>query len=952
MVLATAVVLALAGAGSLAPVLVGHAAAYNWLQYNGDAQHSGDNVLESAISPATVASLQRLFRVTLPGVADGAPVYLSGVATSSGSQDLLFLTTKDGRILALSAHTGATVWSKQYGPGSCTVNNGSTPCYTTSSPAIDPNGQYVYSYGLDGYVHKYQVGNGTEVTGGGWPELVTLKPFNEKESPALDIATDSGGTSRLYADNGGYPGDNGDYQGHLTTIDLATGSQAVFNTLCSSQTVHFVETPGTPDCGQVQSAVWARAGAIYDAATGKIYVVTGNGDYNPSAGDWGDSVLALNPDGTGTSGGPLDSYTPADFQSLQNGDLDLGSTAPAVLPAPASSSVQNLGLQGGKDGILRLLNLDNLSGQGGPGHTGGELATVNAPSSGEVLTTPAVWVNPADSSTWAFVANDSGIEGIELTVNGSGTPGLQVKWSNGSGGFSPLVANGVLFYAANNDLRALDPTTGALLWQDTSIGGIHWESPVVANGVLYQTDESGNLTAWAPAAQATSTPTPSVVPPTSTPTATTTAAPSSTPSSTPTATWTPTATQTRSATGTPTNTPTAVATSTWTSTPTGTPSGGTALVLYDNQVESPWIDYSFGYSANAPCDTSTFNSPPCSYSITLEGWGALSFTYGSGSLSTSAYTTLDFYLQPNGLPLGDFGVLLTDPSGNQISNVGLTAANDLGVTATGFHHISVAVSTINPAGQLLGSIQIKNELNQSLPAIHVDDVRLLSSTAATQTATPTATSSRTPTSTPAQPSPTATWTSTATRTPTATQTRSATGTPTNTPTAVATSTWTSTPTGTPMGGTPLVLYDNQVESPWIDYSFGYSARTPCDTSTFNSPPCSYSITLRGWGALSFTYGSGSLSTSAYTTLDFYLQPNGLPLSDFGVLLTDPSGNQISNVGLTAANDLGVTATGFHHISVAVSTIDPAGQLLGSIQIKNELNQKLPAIHVDDVRLLP
>jgi hypothetical protein len=365
-----ALVLALLGPLKLnGPVQIARAATYDWLQYNGDAQHSGDNTRETAISAANVSSLQRRFRVALPSVADGAPVYLSGVSTPSGVQDLLFLTTKDGHILALSAHTGATVWSTQHGPGSCLVNNGAfgaIPCYTTSSPAIDPNRQYVYSYGLDGYVHKYQVGTGTEVTGGGWPELTTRKPFDEKGSPALSEATDASSTTYLYMDNGGYPGDNGDYQGHVTAINLATGSQQVFNANCSNQTVHFVEQPGTPDCPAVQSAIWARAGVVYDADTNKIYLATGNGDFNPSAHDWGDTVFALHPDGTGSNGNPLDSYTPTNQAALNSGDLDLGSTAPAILPVPSSSSVQHLAVQSGKDARLRLLNLDNLAGRAAP----------------------------------------------------------------------------------------------------------------------------------------------------------------------------------------------------------------------------------------------------------------------------------------------------------------------------------------------------------------------------------------------------------------------------------------------------------------------------------------------------------------------------------------------------------------------------------------------------------
>ena len=174
-------------------------------------------------------------------------MYLSNVSTPSGTRDLLFLTTKAGHILALDAHTGVQIWSQQYPAGSCKINNRTSPCYTTSSPAIDPNLLYVYSYGLDGKVHKYQVGDGTEIMTGGWPETTTLKGFDEKGSSALSFAT-SGGTTYLYMTHGGYPGDNGDYQGHVTAINLSDGTQKVFNAACSDQTVHFVGTPGAPDC--------------------------------------------------------------------------------------------------------------------------------------------------------------------------------------------------------------------------------------------------------------------------------------------------------------------------------------------------------------------------------------------------------------------------------------------------------------------------------------------------------------------------------------------------------------------------------------------------------------------------------------------------------------------------------------------------------------------------------
>ena len=472
---------------------------YNWLQYNGDPAHSGSNTSETTISAANVASLIKLYQVTLAGVADGAPAYLNAVQTPVGLRAVLFLTTRAGHIIALEAKTGAVVWSHQVGPGSCRINNGVTPCYTTSSPALDPSLNYVYSYGLDGFVHKYQVGDGVEVIDASWPELTTKKAFNEKGSPALTIATATNGTSYLYMPNGGYPGDRGDYQGHITAINLSTGAQKVFNALCSNQAVHFVDSsavPATPDCPQVQTAIWARAGVVYDARTDRIYMATGNGDFAPASHNWGDTVFALHADGSGSNGDPLDSYTPATFQQLQNVDADLGSTNLALLP-PQSGLFPHLGVQAGKDALLRLINIDNFSGQGSIGHTGGEIgAPIAVPQGGQVLTTPAVWSAP-NGDTWVFVSNGSGLSGLKLVVNGSGQPSLSLVWKNALGGFSPLVANGVLYYAGSNALRALNPLTGASLWSSNLIGGIHWESPVVANGILYITDESAHLTAFA-----------------------------------------------------------------------------------------------------------------------------------------------------------------------------------------------------------------------------------------------------------------------------------------------------------------------------------------------------------------------------------------------------------------------------------------------------------------------
>ena len=468
------------------------ASSSDWPQFNLDAQHSGVSLNEVSVHRGNVSTLHVLYGVPLPSVADGAPAFLAGVSTPLGTKDLLFLNTKDGRILALDAADGSTVWAKRPATG---------PRYTTSSPAVDPGRQYVYAYGLDGKVHKYQAGNGTEVVTGGWPEL--HDPQGRRREGLLGpLPRDHAGRhSYLYVANGGYPGDAGNYQGHVTAINLATGAQRVFNANCSNQTVHFVES-GSPDCAHVQSAIWARAGVVYDARTDRIFMATGNGDYDgnvPGHYDWGDSVFALHPDGTGNGlGQPVDSYTPTEFQHLQDVDADLGSTAPAILPVLPGSKVAHLGVQSGKDAKIRLLDLDDLSGAGGPGHVSGELQKIGVPQGGQVLTAPAVWTDPVDGSVWVIIANGSGISGLQAVVDGLGNPSLTSRWTDGTGGTSPIVANGILYYAGSAGVRALDPATGGLLWSDGGIGGIHWESPIVVNGRLYVTDESARLRAYGP----------------------------------------------------------------------------------------------------------------------------------------------------------------------------------------------------------------------------------------------------------------------------------------------------------------------------------------------------------------------------------------------------------------------------------------------------------------------
>jgi outer membrane protein assembly factor BamB len=83
----------------------------------------------------------------------------------------------------------------------------------------------------------------------------------------------------------------------------------------------------------------------------------------------------------------------------------------------------------------------------------------------------------------------------------NGVSHLAVAWtaslSLGGEGTSPVVRDGIVYVAASNELVALNATTGATIATNSSLGGVHWESPSIANGVVYCADENHNLTAFA-----------------------------------------------------------------------------------------------------------------------------------------------------------------------------------------------------------------------------------------------------------------------------------------------------------------------------------------------------------------------------------------------------------------------------------------------------------------------
>jgi len=431
----------------------------DWMRFDFDAQRSGVGPPATGLTAHNVGAL-RLRKVKLPGTVDSSAIELHAVTIGGRVHDAVFMTTTYGRTLAIDPGSGRILW--EFTPRDIKSYEGSAQI-TTATPIADPDRTSIYAASPDGLIHKLSVSDGREEAG--WPVSVTRDATHEKIASPLNI---SGGS--VVVVTGGYIGDAPPYQGHVVMIDRSAGRiTAVWNSLCSDR--HGLIVPRT--CSASDAAIWGRNAAVIEPGTGRILVATGNAPFNGST-DWGDSVLELNPDGSQL----LHNWTPTNQAQLNSSDADLGSTAPAILP---SFHGRRLAVQGGKAGVLDLLDLDRLNGTtGGPsGRLGGQIQELQSPGGDQVFTAPAVWAH--SGRTWVFVGDGAGTWAYVL--GGSGAhPRLSVAWRSRSGGTSPVIADGLLYvYDPGGALDVYLPAKGRRL-VSLPAGSGHWNSPIVIGG--------------------------------------------------------------------------------------------------------------------------------------------------------------------------------------------------------------------------------------------------------------------------------------------------------------------------------------------------------------------------------------------------------------------------------------------------------------------------------------
>jgi hypothetical protein len=442
------------------------AAAVNWPTFDFDAQRTGIGPADTGITAANVGKLKRQ-TLTIPGTVDSSPIELTGVTVAGKSRNVFFVTDQYGETLAIDAGSGHTLW--KYKPASQLAGD-TQP--TTATPVADPDDKFIYVATPDGFIRKLKIANGHQI----WATKITDDATREKIGSALNINGNS-----VLAETEGYDGDTPTYQGHIVTLNRSNGHLThVWNSLCSN-IKGLIDPPSK--CPASDSGIWGRSGAVVDPETGDLLVATANGPFNGKT-DWGDSVLELSP-----SLKLLHNWTPPDQSRLNSGDVDLGSTSPTLIDL---RNGKQLAVQGGKSGVLNLLNVGALDGTKGPAspRTGGQLQTINAPGPTDVFSQPIA--DRIGGRQYVFATTGDGTAAYVLGSNDR----LRQTWSDSDPGTSPLIAGGLLYIydMDQGTLVVRNPRTGHIDAQLPAKSG-HWNSPIVDGGeiILPEGNDNDNL---------------------------------------------------------------------------------------------------------------------------------------------------------------------------------------------------------------------------------------------------------------------------------------------------------------------------------------------------------------------------------------------------------------------------------------------------------------------------
>jgi hypothetical protein len=480
------------------------------LKYHYDSQVTGWNQSETDLTPASVASSSfgQLTTLNVDGNVFAEPLLVSKFQMPDGTKhDVLVVATGHNSVYAFDANDYSLLWTVNLGASQATGDVGCgdvQPEYGVSSTPVivrsGPNAATIYvvaatepaKLSFHTQLHALDLGTGADVTapveiapsaplsGGG---TIVFDPQNQWNRASLAYAKGS-----LYIGIGSHCDHSaGDISGWVLRYDPSNLSlQHAFNTVEVKQ-------------GYELASVWMTGFAPAIDNKGDVFVVTGNGAFSqkPAPRDYGESVLKLSGDLTNVKS----TFTPANWQQLNNGDTDFGSGGVMLLPTVDGQTAPPMAVAMGKAAVLYLLDQDKLGAL--KAGDSGALQALHVGNSGSgIWGGPAYYGSPSGGLVYAQINGDvlrafSVATGAKpaLTQVATGTSAA------GYGGSLPIVSsNGatsgtavvwLIHRASTVRLEAYDavklgaPLFAANAGSWSGSGGNSFVTPLEANGRVY-----------------------------------------------------------------------------------------------------------------------------------------------------------------------------------------------------------------------------------------------------------------------------------------------------------------------------------------------------------------------------------------------------------------------------------------------------------------------------------
>lgn len=486
----------------------------DWLTFAHDPQRTGWAFEESKLAPDNVSNLKLAWKTKLNNQPYSlysltAPVVAGGISTAKGVRTVVYTAGITGTVFALDAETGEQLWTREFKysvqPGKARYQ-GTFLCPNgiTATPVIDKTTNLLYVIAGNGALYGLDLGSGAIRYG----PVQFVAPYSKNMS--LNLVDGILYTTLAQGCGGGLSG--------FYAVDLRDRHHPLIHQMLLSNT----DTAG----------IWGRGGPIV-GTNGRIYGGTADGYFDPVAGDYSNTEIAVSTKDLRL----LDYFLPLNWQLIRRKDFDLGSASPVFF----GWHNRNLLAAGAKESVIYLLDADKL---GGSDHQTTLYTSPRLGNDKQVCCEGlGIWggmttARDLDGQTWLIVpmggppaadgphfpvtngpAPHGSLMAMKVVADAKGNPTLQPAWISGDFDMpDPAVtANGVVFAMSTGSnevqrggeavrvksnhpavLKALDLKTGKELFNSGSTieSWIHFSGLAVSDGRVFAVDHDSNVYAF------------------------------------------------------------------------------------------------------------------------------------------------------------------------------------------------------------------------------------------------------------------------------------------------------------------------------------------------------------------------------------------------------------------------------------------------------------------------